>query len=206
LPKQTFFNLDERKQQTLLEALRQEFSRVSVHEASIANIVKGAAIPRGSFYQYFNDKEDAFLYLLEYHGKTNKETLLCLLKEHQGDLFLTMEELYRYLYEKYSNEAHYKLFRNAFLNMNQKIEETMTKNVSANQLERELNFISEQVAKEQLSVESAEELMHALKMIKAVTFHNLIDAFQQQLSVDEACRRFKIELGLLKRGLQKRNA
>src|SRR5699024_12161721 len=64
LPKQTFFNLAEEKRETLIQAAKKEFSRGSLYEASIANIVKEADIPRGSFYQYFKDKDDLYFYLL----------------------------------------------------------------------------------------------------------------------------------------------
>ncbi|MFK4998922.1 TetR/AcrR family transcriptional regulator [Bacillus sp. N9] len=41
----------------------------------MANIVKEAGIPRGSFYQYFEDKEDAFFYLLNELTQENKKSL-----------------------------------------------------------------------------------------------------------------------------------
>ncbi len=63
MPTNTFFHLPEEKQQRLLDAAQIEFSRHSLQEASIANIVKLAEIPRGSFYQYFENKED-FIFLL----------------------------------------------------------------------------------------------------------------------------------------------
>ena len=53
--------MPEEKQQRLLDA-QIEFSRHSLQEASIANIVKLAEIPRGSFYQYFENKEDLYFY------------------------------------------------------------------------------------------------------------------------------------------------
>ena len=64
MPKQTFFNLPENKKRKILEAAKNEFSRVSVTEASINNIVTEANIARGSFYQYFESKEDLFLFML----------------------------------------------------------------------------------------------------------------------------------------------
>ena len=69
MPKVTFYNLPEHKKATLISAVNQEFSRVPLYDASISNIVKSAGIPRSSFYQYFADKEDAFLFLLNEHAK-----------------------------------------------------------------------------------------------------------------------------------------
>lgn len=63
MPTQTF-SICLKKNKRLIEAARIEFSRVPLKEASIANIVKLADIPRGSFYQYFEDKEDLYFITL----------------------------------------------------------------------------------------------------------------------------------------------
>lgn len=65
MPKQTFYNLSTEKQKKIIKSARKEFSRVPLAEASIQNIVQDADIARGSFYQYFEDKEDLFEYIVE---------------------------------------------------------------------------------------------------------------------------------------------
>ena len=47
-----------------MNAAWEEFTRVSFAEASTNQIVRRAGVPRGSFYQYFRDKEDLFVYLM----------------------------------------------------------------------------------------------------------------------------------------------
>ena len=64
MPKSTFFNLNEEKRIKIEKALKTEFSRGSFEEASVSNIVTNAQIPRGSFYQYFEDKEKMPLSIL----------------------------------------------------------------------------------------------------------------------------------------------
>lgn len=64
VPKNTFFNLPGLKQNTVFDAAVREFSVHMFSEASINRIVKAAQIPRGSFYQYFDGKEDLFSYLI----------------------------------------------------------------------------------------------------------------------------------------------
>ncbi|BBF43610.1 transcriptional regulator, TetR family [Lachnospiraceae bacterium KM106-2] len=65
MPKQTFYNLSEDKQKTIIDAARNEFSIHSFYDASINQIIKDAGISRGSFYQYFENKEDVYLSLFE---------------------------------------------------------------------------------------------------------------------------------------------
>lgn len=58
VPKETFFNLAEEKKEKIINAAKKEFKRVPLEQASIKNIVEDAGIARGSFYQYFESKED----------------------------------------------------------------------------------------------------------------------------------------------------
>src|SRR5690625_786380 len=99
MPKQTFFDLPQNKRDTLIQAAVKEFSRVPLHEASIANIVKEAEIPRGSFYQYFEGKEDLYYYLLNETSKRNSDRFISLLNEKNGDIFETFIESFQFLTE-----------------------------------------------------------------------------------------------------------
>lgn len=65
VPLDTFFRLPEEKRARLLDAAWEEFSTVGYSDVSINKIILRARIPRGSFYQYFADKEDLFGYLVE---------------------------------------------------------------------------------------------------------------------------------------------
>jgi AcrR family transcriptional regulator len=64
MPKQTFLNLPEEKRKTILNAAVEEFAEYGLENASTNRIVKKSGIAKGSFYQYFEDKEDVFRYLL----------------------------------------------------------------------------------------------------------------------------------------------
>lgn len=87
MPNQTFFRLPEEKRRRLIDAAWQEFMAVRFDEASINRIIRGAGISRGSFYQYFADKEDLFFYML---GTLKDESLALLggaMDEAAGDPF-----------------------------------------------------------------------------------------------------------------------
>lgn len=64
MPTSTFHNLDEAKRKQIFDACVDEFAAHTFSEASINQIIKAANISRGSFYQYFADKEDCYMYLL----------------------------------------------------------------------------------------------------------------------------------------------
>ena len=104
MPSSTFLNLPAEKQEKLLEAATREFSHRPFNEASINQIIKEAGIPRGSFYMYFQDKEDLFRYLL----KGYVDQLFMLLEEfllrNGGDIFQALLDLYDYVQAKIDNQ------------------------------------------------------------------------------------------------------
>ena len=65
MPKQTFFNLPQEKRQTIMNAAIEEFAEYGLENASTNRIVKNSGIAKGSFYQYFEDKQDVFMHLLD---------------------------------------------------------------------------------------------------------------------------------------------
>jgi AcrR family transcriptional regulator len=64
MPKQTFFNLPEEKREKIVNAAVEEFAEYGLENASTNRIVKNSSIAKGSFYQYFEDKQDVFMYFL----------------------------------------------------------------------------------------------------------------------------------------------
>lgn len=91
---ETFLRLPEEKRQRFLEAAWEEFTRVKFSETSINQIVRRAGIPRGSFYQYFADKEDLFAYLLEDIRDRVVQVFGELLRRTDGDIFQLQPALY----------------------------------------------------------------------------------------------------------------
>lgn len=201
VPKQTFFNLEEQKREILIKALETEFSRVSVHEASVANIVKLAQIPRGSFYQYFYDKEDAFLFLISLHGKENKKRFIDYLKQTDGDLFASFSAIFKLKIDELINGNQYHFFENAFLNMNHKMEGAFTRNIKADDFETELDEYEKLINLEQLAVENKEGLYHLFKILSAIAIQNIIHAFAKQLTAEEAWQNYQVEINMIKQGL-----
>lgn len=95
MPSQTFFNLPEDKRERIINAAVDEFSKYSFNNASIARIIEGAGIPRGSFYQYFDDIKDVYKYMLQISGDKKLQYLYGLLgKLDELSIFQILRELY----------------------------------------------------------------------------------------------------------------
>jgi TetR/AcrR family transcriptional regulator len=88
MTKSTFYNLSDEKKDRIFDAALLEFSTRRFSEASLNQIIKSAGIPKGSFYQYFDNKEDLYLYILEVASKDNKEILSRIKgKDSDADVF-----------------------------------------------------------------------------------------------------------------------
>lgn len=65
MPKQTFFNLPQKKRSRILECAIQEFAEHGYERFSISRMVAAAGIAKGSFYQYFEDKDDLYEHVID---------------------------------------------------------------------------------------------------------------------------------------------
>lgn len=85
MPKETFFNLSEEKRQRIVEATYDAFIAKPYEDVAILDITTRAQIPVGSFYRYFQDKDDLYLHLfskLEFR-------ILDILNEKYSDFLFT---------------------------------------------------------------------------------------------------------------------
>lgn len=203
MPKQTFFNLPHEKRELLIQSAKKEFSRVPLSEASIANIIKSADIPRGSFYQYFEDKEDAFYYILEKQMDTHNSEFSSMLKRNNGDLFDAFIEVFEYMLIEFKNQENLDFYRNLFLNMNYKMESKLTQGFSDTNFDDQFSEIITDIDLKKLNITNKQEVIHVIKIIMAVTTHNLMKNFAKKIPFEESLDNYKFEMDLLKRGLYK---
>jgi len=95
IPKETFYNLPEGKRQLLEKMAIREFAAFGYDKASINRFVDKCQIAKGSFYQYFEDKKDLFLYLIT---RVNEKKLKFLSPVFQNpgqyDFFTLIREMF----------------------------------------------------------------------------------------------------------------
>lgn len=117
MPTSTFYNLPEDKKIKLLSSAMKEFTRVSYNEVSINQIVKDAGISRGSFYQYFKDKGDLLVFILQDFLISLHTCAINSLNNSHGDIFHMFADLYDCLSAECLKDDHYQFFRNLFTSM-----------------------------------------------------------------------------------------
>lgn len=194
MPKQTFQNLPEDKKKKILEAAKNEFSRVSVTEASINNIVTRANIARGSFYQYFESKEDLLLFMVNEASEEVKKMVDKKIKE-KGDIF----ETFIFFYDK--------IIKTCKDNKNQKFYKTVFANLRANDniiLGRAKEEIYDSLLKntDTSQFKNKEDLNVLLDMLNAITRWTIIQTVTSNNPIDIRNKYIKqieyIKSGILK--------
>lgn len=96
MPKDTFMRLDAKKQDRIFNASLNEFSKNSYSGSKLSNIVKEAKIPRGSIYQYFENKLDLYKYVFNKLGDNKLVYMKDLIHNPDEIPFL---DLFRELYK-----------------------------------------------------------------------------------------------------------
>lgn len=72
MPKDTFLNLSEEKRNRIIDSAVLEFFKAHYNKVTIDSIVNWAGISKGSFYQYFENKDDLYKYLFGEIGNYKK--------------------------------------------------------------------------------------------------------------------------------------
>jgi len=97
MPKAAFHKLSEEKKKIIINAALNEFGSHSYNQSSLNNIVKFTKIPKGSFYQYFEDKFDLYKYVL---NLATEEKMKFFSKEVEESRNLNIFELVKTLFRK----------------------------------------------------------------------------------------------------------
>ncbi|MEQ7221519.1 TetR/AcrR family transcriptional regulator [Vagococcus fluvialis] len=222
MPSNTFFRLEKEKQDKILEASKKEFSKFPLEEASIANIVKEAGIPRGSFYQYFTGKEDVFFYLFEEARRNLEDSFISYLEKTNGDLFETFK-LFFYDFSKEVLEGENKdFFRHTFLHMNYtRSNQMMVSQMSEEERQRHLNHrkhhhqdrdryekIMSSINKEKLNVKNEREFKMLFHQLWSMLFHTINEAYRMRhvsgrIDYEQLASDFYLKLTWLQFGVTK---
>lgn len=199
MAKQTYLNLPIDKRNTILNSLKKEFSRAALKDALVSNIVKDAKIPRGSFYQYFENIEDAYYYVIDEYSREIKMYLLEEIKNNNGDIIISYQHLYIYILDMIEKEENKDYFEKIFLNMNYETQSMFTPNFNDG-----LNQIINKVDISKLNIASKFGLGYIIDIIESTMMSNIIKSYKRNLSREKNVEVFEKELVLICTGILKK--
>jgi AcrR family transcriptional regulator len=202
MPTNTFFNLPEEKKNKILKAANKEFARVPLEQASIKNIVEDAEIARGSFYQYFEDKEDLFDYMMDLKIGDTENKLNRLIEEENGNIINICVSMYDHLIQVGKLRKNNKFFRKIFENIKTSDNLMFVKKEKSNiKLEQKLYDLYDK-NKEILNVKNKEEFKLVIEMLFAITRRRIVASLKYK-DLNEARNDYLKEIEFLKNGILK---
>lgn len=194
MPKETFLNLSEGKKEIIINAAKREFARVPFQETSIKNIVEDAGIARGSFYQYFESKEDLLEYIISNHAlMVNKGTEETFHKTN-GDIFEVFISIYDHVLEQCMSKEDIKLYKNIFENM---------KNSEDGIFLATMKKYKPKDISEYYRLINKEDMIIIIKMLGSITKNAIINSFSYN-SKKQAKEEYLKMINYLKFGIEKK--
>ena len=181
MPKDTFFHLKEEKREKIEKALINEFSKGSFEKASISNIIAEAKIPRGSFYQYFENKEDAIKYVVYKYSKIERSKLSGFLEETNGNIFEATLKIYDYMVEQATDNEKLKLITNI-------LQELRKNNISIFDRQediKEKEIINKKINHELLKIKEPDDLKYIMKILGTITRNIAIETVKGKVTKEE---------------------
>lgn len=204
MPTNTFFNLSEEKKNKIIKAANKEFARVPLEQASIKNIVEDAEIARGSFYQYFEDKQDLFEYIMSLKIGDMEKNLNKIIEQENGNIIKIFIYLYDHLIEVGKIRKNSKLFRQIFENI--KTSDNLMlirKKEMSKRLEKTLQDLY-QKNKDILNINDEEEFKLVIEILFAITRRRIVASLKYK-DLKEAREDFLKEIEFLEKGILKQN-
>lgn len=202
MPTQTFYNLSEGKRQRLIDAAIDEFTVRTLREASITNIIKQADIPRGSFYQYFEDLDDLFFYLVKRFVVNLSEQTLSIFEKTTGDFRVvttTYAEAYIDFVMGSEKSSFYKVI---YLNMNSRVKGKIFKSVIQTFKDSPIIYSKfEPNSSLNLNLETTPEYIELIHFTLTILNHTISEGFAEDWTIQGTKELFNKRLDWVSHGV-----
>lgn len=202
MPTKTYYNLSEDKKERIFNAGVLEFSYHDIVEASVNTIVRIANISKGSFYQYFEDKNDYYWFIvleIIFGQVTTYETLL---EKHEGDFLQTEEELFDALLSLFDDTKYRNLLSNVYKTSYMELKSNISSKGSTIYIDMYDTLMK--FGFKGYNIKTKEDFLIAFEMVRNVSNHTIMTMITEQLSKQETKDLYQRQMDYLTNGLKKR--
>ena len=197
MPTSAFFNLSTSKKEEILKAAKEEFANNLYEDASINKIIKSIDMPRGTFYLYFENKEDIYSYIFEDYVKTLDNVFIKNLKASNGNIFEMYIKAFDFVTNK-SNKEITNLINKFFLNINSKQLECAIPKKEKRELHEEIKKnINYNVIK---LTES--EVYTLISILMPIFFHNVASVYRTPTYKDKIKEHYIKQINIIRKGIE----
>ncbi len=203
MPSKTFDSLSPTKKKLLETAALDEFSKHTYDQISINRIIQSIEMPRGSFYLYFNDKEDLYLYIINKYRNIFLDLVLKTMDKHQVDIIEFYEATFNTIIEYCDKGCYGAMFRQFFLGLNRNIEHKIIDNLMN---EYHLGLVDRIVETfgPLLAYNKHEDVKDAIFILNDILLHALTAYYILNVDLDFIKARLSNQLSIVKNGIYKK--
>lgn len=197
MPTNTYFNLLEEKRKKIEDAAFDEFVRVPLRDVKISNIIKNASIPRGSFYQYFENIEDLFNHVYLIVTNSYFKSFYKYIKDDNRDLFSILEQIFIHEY-KYSDSIRFHKYMRHFMESNKS--DMRCSGSIKNEMILFYIKLSVHVDKTNIKNEYKNSLLRFLKYYHHTKVFIILRCIKKKCSAEEALKIYRWHMSIFKNG------
>lgn len=122
MAKDTFHNLSSEKREKILDVLKTVFREKPFHEVTVKEIVEESGIARGSFYQYFDDLQEAYFVILNSELGDIHSLFIDVFREQRGDIRAALIAYGKKLRKLLFEPKTYNIYKNYFIYWNENLD------------------------------------------------------------------------------------
>lgn len=197
MPTSAFFNLSTSKKEEILKAAKEEFANNLYEDASINKIIKSIDMPRGTFYLYFENKEDIYSYIFEDYVKTLDNVFIKNLKASNGNIFNMYIKAFDFVTNK-SNKEITTLINKFFLNINSKQLECAIPKKGKRNLHEE---IKKNINYDVIKLDES-EVYTLISILMPIFFHNVASVYRAPTYKDKIKEHYINQINIIKKGIE----
>jgi len=205
MPTQRFLHLPDIKREKIKQAAICEFSKFSFSDVSINQIIKEADISRGSFYTYFEDKEDLLAYLLRDFQETCKRWFFENLELCQGNIFQVFWNSILVLINNGREQHDFIFYRNIFLDAKLMAETNIIgfKDFFFKSKEEQelIRCCFDKIDHNICPVSSIEELSDLIELLLFLIAKTMAMYFMESADIDEILHGIKFQFKIVEEGV-----
>nr|WP_314465853.1 TetR/AcrR family transcriptional regulator [uncultured Clostridium sp.] len=206
MPTQRFLHLPDIKREKIKRAAIREFSKFSFSDVSINQIIKEADISRGSFYTYFEDKEDLLAYLLRDFQETCKRWFYQNLESCEGNIYQVFWNSILVLINYGREQQDFIFYKNIFLDAKLMTETSMIgfkDFFNKSKEEQELvRYCFDKLDHTVCPVSSIEELSDLLELLLFLVAKSMAMYFMESADIDEILHGIKFQFKIVEEGVR----
>ncbi|MGC6177737.1 TetR/AcrR family transcriptional regulator [Lacrimispora sp. 38-1] len=206
MPTQRFLHLPDIKREKIKRAAIREFSKFSFSDVSINQIIKEADISRGSFYTYFDDKEDLLAYLLRDFQETCKRWFFQNLELCEGNIYQVFWNSILVLINYGREQQDFIFYKNIFLDAKLMTETSMIgfkDFFNKSKEEQELvRYCFEKLDHIVCPVSSSGELSELLELLLFLVAKSMSMYFMESADIDEILHSVKYQFQVIEEGVR----